>query len=386
MVNRIKKKKKLLQLGTLSVALMIGTVSLGCSKAVEAEETKETASIVVAEAAETATPTVEATATPSPTPTNTPAPTPTPEPTAEPSPTPYDPYTLSDEEAIKMGKYIYRYYVNPYKVINCFDVWRKYQKTHPDSSGWPNYASTFFGMDSEHYQIEDIVNYVCLLNQRYPTVYPDRSSSLERRDLIYLNSMYECFLNGDGYKCCLSEYPHLFPYSLFMKEGRPEKSLLQELEEQFVYIASAQATDEEQYEYWGKVINLCINYEETLIDWNVFNYEMLYYTLKNQYYYWMQVGKPLTIPAEYVFKGRKNASIRLYDAFDKWSDYKSKNRGLSSKELDSYQYCIGQLQGKYLETYFKLEGVYDGTQVYTNKFSDEGWALFLNGDLERGME
>lgn len=125
MISRIEIQKKLLQLGTISVALMIGAVSLGCSIAVEAKETKGTASIVVAEAAETATPTVEATANLSPTPTveptNTPSPTPTveptntPEPTEEPKETSLDPYVLTDDEAIDIGSFIYDNYISVYK-------------------------------------------------------------------------------------------------------------------------------------------------------------------------------------------------------------------------------------------------------------------------------
>ena len=329
MVNRIELQKKLLQLGTLSVALMIGTVSLGCTKAVEPEETKETASTVVAAATEAATLTVDPTATASSMPTNPPAPTPTPEPTAEPSPTPYDPYTLSDEEAIEIGTYIYDNYI------------AKYMDNH----------ATFFYKHSEAYQLEDIINYVCILNQKYP-LYEERRSSILHGNTIYLHDMHEQILNGDIHLSVNKRVNNLFPYSIFLKEGRPERALLEELEEGFRYISDNEVSNEEIYSYWGKVFKLAIHSDETFKDWDPFQYYMFYYTIKGQYYFvlaWPEIFNniPYDVPAKYVFDNNKNVKLKLEDAFYMRDTVRrNKYPGLTDQEFNQYVGCLEEYLDK----------------------------------------
>lgn len=341
MVNRIDLQKKLLQLGTISVALMIGTVSLGCSKAVETEETKETAPIVVAEAAEAATPTVEATATPSPTPTveptNTPSPTPTveptntPEPTEEPKETSPDPYVLTDDEAIDIGTYIFDNYVTVYS----------------------KNPKTFMAKATHPLTKEDIINYVCHLNQKYPVLYPKRESSLKREDMIYINSLYEDFLNANFH--CSSEVGknNLFPFSTFLKEGRPEKALLEELESEFKYITDNDVLDEEIYAYWAKVVKISMNVEETLKDWHSFDFKLFYYTIKSQVYFAMWCPEPFngnlySIPASYVFGNNKKGDLRLDNMFYmRYSVNRNTFRNLTNEEFTLFVGCLEEYLDKY---------------------------------------
>ena len=325
MISRIEIQKKLLQLGTISVALMIGTVSLGCTKAVEPEETKETASAVVAAATEAATLTVDPTATASSTPTNTPAPTPTPEPTAEPSPTPYDPYTLSDEEAIEMGTYIYENYFAKWRGIPGSFVQNDYDK---------------------RYTKEDIVNYVCLLNRRYPALYKERRSSAVNGNSDDICNMHEGIVDANISWTLSNHTNNLFPYSIFLKEGREERELLEELEEGFRYISDNDVPDQEIYEYWGKVFKLAINSEETFKNWDEIQYYMFYTTIRSQYYYAMLCPEqfnnlPYAIPSNYVFDHKKSISLRFEDAFF-MRDTVSRNKypGLTNEEFDLYVGCL----------------------------------------------
>ena len=316
MINNLKIKKELMRLGLTSVALVNGAISLGCSRVVEASEEniKQITSIVETENTEVPT-TPEIT--PIVTPTN------TPEPTEEPSPTPYDPYTLSDEEAIEIGTYIYDNYVT------------KYMKDR----------TTFLYKDSQNYQLEDIINYVCILNQKYP-LYEERKSSILNGNTIYLHDMHEKILNGDIHLSINKRENNLFPYSIFLKEGRPEKKLLEELEEGFRYISDNDVSNEEIYTYWGNVFKLAINSDETFKDWDPFQYYMFYYTIKSQYYFvlaWPEIFNniPYDVPAKYVFDNNKNVKLKLEDAFYMRDTVnRSKYPGLTDQEFNAYVGCL----------------------------------------------
>ena len=330
MINNLKIKKELMRLGLTSVALVNGAISLGCSRVVEASEEniKQITSIVEAENTEVPT-TPEIT--PIVTPTNTPSPTNTPEPTEEPSPTPYDPYTLSDEEAIEMGTYIYENYF----------------------AKWSRIAGSFVQGDYDRrYTKEDIINYVCLLNQKYPALYQDRRSSAVNGNCDDIRNMHEGIVDANITWTLSHHTNNLFPYSIFLKEGREERKLLKELEDGFRYISDNDVTDQEIYEYWGKVFKLAINSDETFKNWDAIQYYMFYTTIRSQYYFVMLCPEqfnniPYDVPAKYVFDNNKNVKLKLEDAFYMRDTVnRSKYPGLTDQEFNAYVGCLEEYLDK----------------------------------------
>ena len=309
MIENLKIKKKLMSLGITTVALVNGAIGLNCAEAQVNE--KEMQSIVSMMQNEEVTP----------------VPTEIPQVT----PTPSDPYTLTDEEAIEMGTYIYENYAKKLAAVE---------------------GTTFYG-HREYYQKEDMINYVCLFNQKYPTIYADRTSSLEYGDIVWVNTVLEDFLIGRKQYRSFSDEVNIFPYSLFLKEGRPEKALLEELENDFAYLSNNKVTDEEIYEYWGKVFKLAINADETFKDWHEFDFQLFYYTAKSQFYFMEEHPRfynnfDLLVPAKYVFGGNKDAKLNIFDAFGmRYSIRRNKYPGLTNQEFNAYAGCLEELYDKY---------------------------------------
>lgn len=280
-----------------------------------------------------------------------------------------NPYDLTDEEAIEMGSFIYDHYIVEYKKIE----------------------GTYFSEDwtDEYYSKEDIINYVCLLNLRYPTVFPERVSSLDDSNLGWLNGLYRLFDNANMSTSYRTGENHLFPYSLFIKEGRLEKRLLEELEKEFADATLAHADQTKRYEYWGKVFKLVIDREETLKDWAVFNYETLYETIFCQLAYSVAVYGEDSLPAEYVFDGTGGAILFFYDALSNAiaSDTQMQSKGLNQTEQESFRCCLGSLYWEYMATFCRLEGVYEnGERDYADELTDEGRARFLGNTRARPDE
>ena len=337
MINNLIIKKKLVQLGLTSLALVNGTINLGCGRVVEAEEAKEILSIIEVENTELATTTPKVTSIPSVTPTivstNTPSPTSTPTPTQGPSPTPYDPYTLTNEEAIEIGTYIYDNYIKYYTTVE----------------------GSFFQKYAGEYTKEDMINIVCLFNQKYPALYPNRASACSSGDLQNLITFCEDIINVSIKEADSKGQTIIFPYSVFLKNGRPEKELLEEIENNFDAIASGNVSNEDIYKCWGKAIKLAINADKTFENWNSFNTLMFYYRLRGEYYYFLgrpQVfnNLPCYIPSEYVFENKKGTKLYLEDAFLYVSSTnKQKYSGLTNAEYDSYRGCFDKILAKFNE-------------------------------------
>lgn len=272
--------------------------------------------------------------TPSPVPTPEPTPDPTPEPTPEPTPTPYDPYTLSDEEAIEMGSYIYDNYIARYKEMD----------------------ETIFNLHPYQYEKKDIINLVCLLNQKIPVVYDDRYAC-EDGYYIWLHEFYEYVLQATSVINMKERKIERFPYSLFLKEGRPERELLEELEKGFDYISNNDVSNEEIYEWWGKAFKLAMNSDETFKDWNTFDLPLFFYYVKARY---TEIricrekfnGIDLAIPAKYVFDNNKNQRLETNDAFFYDSEVtRNKYNFLTDEEYDSYIRCVEKVFVAYLIEY-----------------------------------
>ena len=230
-----------------------------------------------------------------------------------------------------MGSYIYDNYIAVYQ-------------QNPD---------LFFTKQKEMFEEEDIINYVCLLNQKYPVLYPKRESSLKREDISRINTMYADFLNANFH--CSSEVGknNLFPFSLFMKDGRPEKALLEELETEFKYITDNNVSDEEIYAYWSKVVKMSMNIDETLKDWHSFDFKLFYYTIKAQTYFAMWCpqlfnGNLFSVPAKYVFGENKSGDLRLDDMFYmQYSVDRNRYRNLNNDEFKLYAGCLEEYLDKY---------------------------------------
>ncbi len=326
MINNLKIKKKLTQLGMTALALVNGAVCLGCAQIEIPEELGQ--SIESTLPLETPDKTDEIVVTPTPTPnsviTQKPTTVPTEEPT--PSPTPYDPYTLTDEEAIEMGTYIYDNYIKDYKDIE----------------------GTEFNKYPEYCEKEDIINFVCLFNHKYPTVYPDRYSSLKYGEL---NAVYY-FLEGiSGINWITSRDKgenNLFPYSILLKEGRPERTVLEELERKYKHLSDDEVSDEEIYEYFGNLFKMAINSDETFKDWDDFDYILFYVEGREQvdFTFWcydLFNYNDGTIPAKYVFDNNKGTPLYLLNAFSSRDSIdRSRYSGLTTEEIDTYVGCFSE--------------------------------------------
>ncbi len=333
MINNLIIKKKLVQLGLTSLALVNGAVSLGCGRVVEAseEEIKQIISVVEAESTELATNTPEITVTPSTTPTCTPSPTPTEAPTNTPSPTPYDPYTLTDEEAIEIGNYVYDNYIKNYITVE----------------------GSFFQRYADEYAREDLINLVCLFNQKYPALYPDRRTACSNGDLQRLITFFEDIINVNDCVARDTRKTSIFPYSVFLKEGRPEKELLEEMEGSFRHISEDKVSNEEIYGHWDKMFKLAMNYDETFKEWDSFNTVMFYYMAEGQYYYFLECpevfnGLSCYVPSQYVFYNRKGTNLYLKDAFVySSSTTKQKYAALTNDEYQAYRGCFDKVLEKF---------------------------------------
>ena len=322
MVNNLRIKKILMELGITTVALIHGT--LGCGEVIAAEEdVKKMVSMVEnknLKGVETISTSLNDTS----------APEETPMPKF--SSTPYDPYTLTDEEAIEIGTYIYDNYIVNYEQVE----------------------GSFFKKYAYQYTKQDIINYVCLFNEKYPALYPDRRSACSNGDLLELVTFYEVIIDVNDTVAIDKRKTDIFPYSICMKEGRPEKRLLEELEQDFYYISNNKVTDEEIYKYWGKVFGLAINYEETFKDWDNFNTLMFYYMVRGQYYYFMECPEifnyiPCCVPAKYVFNN-KNDDLDLKDAFYYVNTTtKQKYPSLTNEEYLAYIGCFDRVLSIFYE-------------------------------------
>ena len=307
MVKNYRIKKSMVSLGIVTMALVNGVVGVKNAKAETG--TEETARSIASTVSAKNTESEEA----------------TPLPTV--SPIPYDSYALTRKEAIEMGTYIYENYVEKIANIN----------------------GTFFNESKDDYQKEDMINYVCLFNQKYPTIYAGRDSSLEYGEIDYVNTMLECCLEGRRQYRSFSDEINIFPYSLFLKDGRPEKALLEELENDFTYISNNKVTNEVIYEYWGKIFKLAINAGETFKDWHEFDFQLFYYTAKSQFYFIEEHPGfynyfDLCVPAKYVFGGNKDAKLNLFDAFGmRYSIRRNKYPGLTDQEFNAYAGCLEEL-------------------------------------------
>ena len=337
MINNLIIKKKLVQLGLTSLALVNGAINLGCGRVVEAEEAKEILSIIEVENTELATTTPKVTVAPSVTPTiaptNTPSPTSAPTPTQGPSPTPYDPYTLTNEEAIEIGTYIYDDYIKYYTTVE----------------------GSFFQKYAGEYTKEDMINIVCLFNQKYPALYPNRASACSSGDLQNLITFCEDVINVKLKEALNEGKARMFRYSELLKDGRPEKELLEKLENDFLNISSGNVSNEDIFKCWGDAIKLAINAEETFNGWDNFDTLMFYYMLRGEYYYFLNQPEvfnnlPCYIPSEYVFENRKGMNLYLKDAFSYISTTtKQKYSGLTNAEYDSYIGCFDKILAKFNE-------------------------------------
>ena len=318
MLDILMLKKRLLQVGITTVAVAQGVLGLGYGRVAVAEEAgKEIAHMENAEGIRTATNTTVSGMT---------------DPTSTPTPSSYDPYTLTDEEAIEIGTYIYDNYIVNYEQVE----------------------GSFFKKYAYQYTKQDIINYVCLFNEKYPALYPERKSACSSGDLLELITFYEVIIDVNDTVAIDKRKTDIFPYSICMKEGRPEKRLLEELEQDFYYISNNKVTDEEIYQYWGKVFRLAINYEETFKDWDNFNTLMFYYMVRGQYYYFMECPEvfnylPCCVPAKYVFDN-KNDDLYLKDAFYYVNTTtKQKYPSLTNEEYLAYRGCFDKILASFNE-------------------------------------
>ena len=323
MANSTGIKRMFTLLGMLGLALLTAAICLGCVYTEARNEAVE-ATVRPTELPE------ETAAAPEPTPAPTPNPIITRKPTAvpteapTPSPTPYDPYTLTDEDAIEMGTYIYDNYIKDYKDIE----------------------GTRFYEYPEYCEKEDIINFVCLFNHRYPTVYPDRYSSLKYGEL----SAVYYFLEGiSGINWITSRNRgenNLFPYSILLKEGRPERTLLEELEREYRHLSDDEVSDEEIYAYFGKLFKMAIHSDETCKDWDDFDYILFYVEGREQvgFTFWcydLFNDNDGTIPAKYVLDNNKETPLDLLSAFGS-RDHTDRSlySGLTTEEFDTYVGCF----------------------------------------------
>ena len=312
MLDIIMLKKRLLQVGITTVAAAQGILGLGHVRVAAAEEAGEEIDYMGNAAwIEAAANTIVAGTT---------------DPTSTPTPSSYDPYTLTDEEAIEMGTYIYENYVKKY-IEN---------------------DETLFNYYKRYSELEDIINYVCIINQKYPVLYRYRASECTGGDLYMYVSFCELINNANFYEIGNYEKTDLFPFSIFIKKGRPEQKMLEEMENEFSHLLNDKVTNEEIYEYWGKTIKMMINYKETLKDWHSFDAILLYYTLYDQ------VGcfdvkkekfnylKHNSIPASYVFDNR-SGNLDLYDAiYYISSTTKQEYANLTDEEYNLYRGCFNK--------------------------------------------
>ena len=327
MVNNLRIRKKLMELGITTVALVHGALGLGCSEAIASEEdVKEIVSMVESEYLKEANLVANKTILQD-------TPDPTDKPTSTEEENLSDPYILTDEEAIEMGTYIYDNYIKKY-IEN---------------------EVTFLYECKSDSELEDIINYVCLVNQKYPALYPDRPTSCNDGSVYWYLNICEYLSNANFYEAAQYERPNLIPFSIFMKEGRPEKKMLEEIESDFSHLLNDEVTDEEIYEYWGKVIKMSINLDETFKDWHSFNAILLYYTLYDQIGCFLMKPQNFNyiehncIPASYVFDNR-SGNLDLYDAIYYISTTtKEEYASLTDEEYNLYRGCFAKLAGWFEE-------------------------------------
>jgi len=327
MVNNLKIRKKLMELGITTVALVHGALGLGCSEAIASEEdVKEIVSMVESEYLKEANLVANKTILQD-------TPDPTDKPTSTEEENLSDPYILTDEEAIEMGTYIYDNYIKKY-IENEVTALYEYKS---------------------HSELEDIINYVCLVNQKYPVLYPDRPTSCNDGSVYWYFGICELLSSANFYEAEQYERPNLIPFSIFMKEGRPEKKMLEEIESDFSHLLNDEVTDEEIYEYWGKVIKMSINLDETFKDWHSFDVLLFYYTLFDQTGCFLTKPQNFNyiehngIPASYVFDNR-SGNLDLYDAIYYISTTtKEKYAGLTDEEYDLYRGCFDKVLGLFNE-------------------------------------
>ncbi len=212
---------------------------------------------------------------------------------------------------------------------------------------------TIFNDYPYRYEKEDIINIVCLLNQKTPVVYDNRYACQDG-DYMWFNSFCEQMAGATQVVSFKEGKCECFPYSLFFKEGRPERELLEELETGFDYISNNKVTDEEIYEWWGKTLYLASNYEESLKDWNGFNLLIFYNYIRQELNQFMTFNHSFNdlgyeIPAKYVFDNDKEQKLDIFDAFQYFEEINRKTYSfLTDEEFNLYAGCMNRIVESYI--------------------------------------
>ena len=326
-INNLKVRKEVYKIGSTILTTMMLSGLFGCSKPnVEVEPTSVVEPTDIELTPEiTPEPTIEA----------------TPEITPTPEPTPYDPYNLTEADAVMMGKKLYDDWIIQFKQSNC--------SMRYDILNWT---------------WKDMTNHICLYGGIEP-LYPELRSACSDGDIIWLVGFSGVCESFAIWGANVGNQLILLPQSWLYKEGRKEQIYLKEIEDNFRYLIDNEVSDEEIYEHWGKIIRFVIDKplegELSKKDIDIFNWCPLYSTFLIQsecmrgFSYGDTLNGIMDIPLKYIYPDRyqdSKVSFSIDSMFyeREYADQFS-HKGIKGEDYEELASCFWRFAEQHSKNY-----------------------------------